>query len=189
VLAEAQHLGFLGPPPIEEHLANARAFAHAVSAPPTRFLDLGSGGGLPGLPLATAWADATAVLLDGSARRAAFLRRAVRLLGLDDRVTVLDSRAEVAGRDPAWRAGFDLVVARSFGPPAMVAECGAPFLALGGVLLVSEPPDRPDRWPARGLADLGLEDHDAVEGIRRLVQVAACPDRLPRRTPGRPPLF
>jgi 16S rRNA (guanine527-N7)-methyltransferase len=84
---------------------------------------------------------------------------------------------------------MDMVVARSFGPPATVAECAAPFLRVGGVLLVSEPPGAPDRWPAPGLEQLGLVPGSVVEGIRRLEQVALCPPQLPRRTPGRPPLF
>jgi 16S rRNA (guanine527-N7)-methyltransferase len=189
VLAEAQRLGFLGPPPIEDHLRQARAFVDASPAVPTRFLDLGSGGGVPGLPLALAWSSSQGVLLEGSARRSAFLRRAVRALGLADRVTVLAARAEVAGRSTEWRAGMELVVARLFGPPATVAECAAPLLTIGGMLLVSEPPERPERWPTDGLAQLGMEVEGVVGGIRRLLQVAPCPARLPRRTPGKPPLF
>jgi 16S rRNA (guanine527-N7)-methyltransferase len=129
------------------------------------------------------------VLLEGSARRSAFLRRAVRALDVADRVTVLAARAEVAGRSAEWRGSLDLVVARLFGPPATVAECAAPFLVVGGMLLVSEPPARPERWPTAGLAELGMEAGEVIGGIRRVVQVAPCPARLPRRTPGKPPLF
>jgi 16S rRNA (guanine527-N7)-methyltransferase len=189
VLDEAKHLGLLGPGPVADHLAHAEGFVTAAATPPRRFLDLGSGGGVPGLVLAHAWPGAEGVLLDGSERRAAFLRRAVLALELGTRLEVVSARAEQAGRDARWRGGFDRVVARSFGPPAMTAECGAPFLAVGGDLLVSDPPDGEDRWPAAGLARLGLVPDRPGAPVRRLVQRDVCPEAYPRRRPGHPPVF
>ena len=89
---------------------------------------------------------------------------------------------------------MDAVVARSFGAPAVVPECGAPFLRTGGVLVVREPPDvdPAERWPAAGLASVGLaRDPDEIDGVVRLRQVASCPDRFPRRVgvPAKRPLF
>ena len=52
--------------------------------------------------------------------------------------------AEAAGHDPLLRGQFDLVTARSFGRPAVTAECAAPFLRREGLLVVSEPPDSPE---------------------------------------------
>ncbi len=71
---------------------------------------------------------------------AAFLRRAVDRLELGDRVSVLQERAEVCGRDPDWRGTFDGAIARSFGRPAVLAECTAPLLKVGAWVVVSEPP-------------------------------------------------
>jgi 16S rRNA (guanine527-N7)-methyltransferase len=189
VLTEARRLGLLGPGPVQEHISHAQQFAATAPRPPPRFLDLGSGGGVPGLVLALAWPSSQAVLLDGSGRRAAFLRRAVLELDLADRVGVIAERAEVAGRDEDLRGGFDVVTARGFGSPALTAECGAPFLAVGGSLLVSEPPDGGDRWPAGALVAVGLTPEPAAGAVRRLVQTALCPPRFPRRRPGHPPLF
>jgi 16S rRNA (guanine527-N7)-methyltransferase len=109
---------------------------------------------------------------------------------LTDRTTVVQGRAEEHGRDPGLRGSFDLVTARSFGPPASTAECAAPFLAVGGRLLVSEPPMGPPRWPVE-VAQLGLRVGERVGGIQVLEQVALCPDRFPRRTgvPLKRPLF
>lgn len=123
-------------------------------------------------------------------RRATFLRDAVRTLDLDRRVTVVAEAAEEVGRQVTSRGAFDVVVARSFGPPAVAAECAAPLLAVGGVLLVSEPPDDdPARWPAAPLAELGLADEGRRGGVRRLRQVAPPPADVPRRAgvPGRRP--
>ncbi|MEA2686132.1 MAG: rRNA (guanine527-N7)-methyltransferase [Actinomycetota bacterium] len=134
--------------------------------------------------------------MDAGERRVAFLAEAAAALGVEDRVGVVCGRAEELARVVGLRGGFDLVVARGFGPPAVTAECGSGFLAVGGRLVVSEPPGgRPDRWPAAGLAPLGLEPAATVEvggaWYQVLVQTSPCPDRYPRRTgiPAKRPLF
>jgi 16S rRNA (guanine527-N7)-methyltransferase len=123
-------------------------------------------------------------------------------------VSVRQERAEAAGRDPGLRGNFDGVLARSFGRPAVVAECAAPLLKTGGWLVVSEPPgnspdDRPDpssdlpvaaRWPAEPLRQLGLVPDRLVHeefGYQTLRQADPCPDRFPRRdgVPAKRPLF
>jgi 16S rRNA (guanine527-N7)-methyltransferase len=149
VLERARGWGFLGPGDLETHVAHALAFASASDGEPARALDLGSGGGVPGLVLAAGpWAATSWVLLDASERRCAFLTAAVAELGLGDHVGVRRERAEVAGRDSGLRASFDLVVSRGFAAPAVTAECAAPFLVVGGRLVVSEPPTPdPGRWP------------------------------------------
>jgi 16S rRNA (guanine527-N7)-methyltransferase len=220
VLAAARDAGFLGPGPIERHLVHAEGFVTLARAQPgpkaSRLLDLGSGGGLPGLVVARAWPEAKIVLLEANERRAQFLVRAVVSCGLQDRVEVVHERAEIAGRDPSYRGVFDGVLVRSFGPPAVVAECAAPLLRIGGWLLVSEPPSELDentatgrkdrsaektdigaastRWPADELVHLGLEPAESVRtlfGYQILRQIAACPDRFPRRNgvPSKRPLF
>jgi 16S rRNA (guanine527-N7)-methyltransferase len=140
--------------------------------------------------LALRWPGSEWTFLDANDRRCRFLQEAIGELGLPDRATVVHGRAEEAGRDPALRATFDLVTARSFGPPATTAECAAPFLVVGGRLLVSEPPAGPPRWPVE-VSELGLRVGDRVGGIQVLEQVARCSDRFPRRTgvPLKRPLF
>lgn len=206
LLREAQTLGFVGPGPVEPHLHHAEAFASAVSDPPERAVDLGSGAGLPGLVLAGRWPSSSWRLVESNQRRAGFLSAAIDRLGLADRVVVDPRRAEEVGRDLQVRGQSDLVVARSFGPPAVVAECGAPLLTVGGQLVVSEPPrDDPGRWPAAGVAELGLlvEPPESSPGAVtesaggaaprtvRLRLVRPCPERFPRRVgvPGKRLLF
>ena len=158
------------------------------------------------------------VLLEANERRARFLEQAVVACDLQQRVGVVHQRAEIYGRDPSHRATFDGVVARSFGSPAVVAECAAPLLRVGGWLIVSEPPgengtaaanadfgvDQADpgditaeetgRWPAEKLAPLGLKPLESVRtefGYQILRQVLPCPERFPRRNgvPSKKPLF
>lgn len=198
VLTEARRLGFLGNAPIGLAIEHAFGFASGVEKAPARWVDLGSGGGLPGLLLAAVWADAAAILVEANLRRARFLGNVVSRLGYGDRVTVLKERAEVSARRDGLRGRCDLVVARGFGSPAVTAECGAGFLCEGGRLIVSEPPEEAGedrlRWPPGPLAQLGL-----VVGPRwmtrfhyqALIQAELCPDRYPRRVgvPAKRPLY
>ncbi len=115
-------------------------------------------------------------------------------LGLGDRVQVVAQRAEEAGRG-ILRGTIHYVVARSFGPPAVTAECAAPLLSVGGILVVAEPPggDRA-RWGDQGLALLGMRIGPTVShptAYQVIVQETACPARFPRRTgvPSKRPLF
>jgi 16S rRNA (guanine527-N7)-methyltransferase len=194
VLDEARRRGFLGPGPIAGHIARALDLTAAADQSPGRALDLGSGGGLPGLPLALAWPSSRWFLLDGSQTRATFLQEMVERLGLTDRATVVGDRAEVAARTQL-RQSFDLAVARSFAAPAPTAECGAPFLRVGGHLVVAEPPGgAPERWDEAGLAKLGLRLGRSGTGptaYQVLEQFEPCPDRYPRRVgvPAKRPLF
>lgn len=170
VLERSRALGFLGPGPVDAQEAHAGAFLEPLAVPDDAvgpFLDLGSGGGIPGLVLACALPHSRWVLLDSMVRRTSFLEEAVAALGLADRVEVVTARAEAASRDPAHRGAYRGVVARSFAAPPLLAECAAPLLSKGGIVVVSEPPadeggtgPRPDRWPAAGLATVGLAvDH------------------------------
>lgn len=197
VLQDAKSLGFLGPGPIEDHITHGRALTAAVPDRAKVFVDLGSGGGIPGLVVAMDRPDLSGVLVDGSTRRGTFLSMAVDRLGLGERVQVLSERAEVVGRSQQWRARADVVVARSFGRPAVVAECAAPLLVLGGTLIVSDPPSEhgnATRWPATGLSTLGLRAVTHQEGppaFTVLELAEPCPERFPRRVgiPAKRPVF
>ena len=195
VLVDARALGLLGPGPIAPQLEHARAFVRAL-ANDVRVLDLGSGGGLPGLVVLAERRDVSGVLLDSVQRRCDFLREACERLRYGDRAEVVCARAEQAARDPRWRATFDVVTARSFGAPAVTAECAVGFLRPGGTVLVSEPPvPDPSRWPADGLAGLGLVAEAVPEALPahlvRLRLVGAVEPRWPRRVgiPRKRPLW
>jgi 16S rRNA (guanine527-N7)-methyltransferase len=180
----------LGPGPVAEHIEHARGLAASVGPFEGRFLDLGSGGGIPGLVLAVAWPAARASLLDARARACAALEAARADLGLETRIEVVCGRAEALARDADHRERYDLVVARGFGPPAVTAECAVGFLTPGGRLLVTEPPDPdPGRWPATGLARLGLGPARPGPGHVEIRRTGAPIDDWPRPRPARTPLW
>ncbi|MEO7428742.1 MAG: RsmG family class I SAM-dependent methyltransferase [Acidimicrobiales bacterium] len=191
-LGRARELGFLGPGAVEDHIAHAVGFVNAVMGVHGRVVDLGSGGGVPGLVLATVRPDLEVVLVDAMAKRCAFLEQAVDALGLGT-TRVIHGRAEVLGRTEL-RGRADAVVARGFGSPAVTAECAAPLLRIGGRLVVSEPPSTESRWWAEPLEALGLRlGPRSVSSpvMQVLLQVGPCPDQFPRRDgmPRKRPLF
>jgi 16S rRNA (guanine527-N7)-methyltransferase len=199
VLDDARQRGFLGPGDVQQHVRHSQALAGLLGDAPERFLDLGSGAGIPGLVLAGTWTATRAVLLDAAERRCRFLNIAIDRLGLSDRVEVRCGRAEDLARDPMLRGAFPLVVARGFAAPPIVAECGVGFLCPGGRLVVTEPPADAGstdlRWPPTGTRRLGLV---RTEELRRgdtgavvLELAEAVADRWPRRSgiPGKRPLW
>ncbi len=144
---------------LDDHLADslvALEFGQTRSA--TTVADLGAGAGFPGLPLAIALPHAQIALVESSARKCAFIERAVRTCVIVN-ATVVHARAE------EWREGlgrFDLVTARALGPLSVVAEYAAPLLRLGGALLVWRGRRGPadEAAGARAATELGLEFHE-----------------------------
>jgi 16S rRNA (guanine527-N7)-methyltransferase len=189
VLAEAKGHGWIGRGSLEDQLSHSGAFAELLGEGPGVVFDLGSGGGLPALPAALVSPAWRWVLVEAQLRRVDHLASAVRRLELVGRVQVRHARAEEVGREGTDRGTADAVTARSFGPPAVVAECAAPLLRPGGRLVVSEPPGGSRRWPADALETFGLSPAEPrhVGGAAFVVlhQVTPCPGEFPRR-PGRP---
>ena len=188
-LEEAKRRGLIGTEPLDRTLAHARALGQVAteSGPPASpCLDLGSGGGVPGLILASDWPASAWVLLDSNQRSVEFLGEAVRALELADRVTVSGERAEIAGREPNHRERYGLVTVRAVAGPGVTAEYVAPFLCPGGLGVVSEPPGAlPDRWDPVGLEELGLtlDSHRAEPvAVAVLRKTESLAERFPRRT-------
>jgi 16S rRNA (guanine527-N7)-methyltransferase len=129
-------------------------------------------------------------------KRAKFLAEVLEWEGAPAGGTVIAGRVEETARIPELVEAFDLVTARSFGPPSVTAECGAQFMKIGGVMIVSEPPDDTDdqRWNTEKLDELGLvaegrERHGAAYQV--LVKTHSTPNEYPRSigTPRKRPLF
>lgn len=114
----------------ERHLPESLAFSQSLPAGP-RLLDIGSGGGLPGIVIAAARPDLEVHLLDATRKKTDFLVHAVTELGLT--VTVHHGRAEELATG-SLASAFDLVTARAVAPLDRLATWAAPFLNVGGQL-------------------------------------------------------
>jgi 16S rRNA (guanine527-N7)-methyltransferase len=158
-------------------------------------LDLGSGGGVPGLVLALARPQRRWVLVDSVRKKADALRTFVASLALAN-VEVVDERAEVLGRDPAHREAYGAVTARACAALPVLAEYALPLIVMGGTLVAWKGSLAPDELRdgeaaaamcgggaasvrPSGFAELG--DHRFVV----VSKVKTTPDRYPRR-PGQP---
>ncbi|MHB8459774.1 MAG: 16S rRNA (guanine(527)-N(7))-methyltransferase RsmG [Candidatus Limnocylindrales bacterium] len=102
---------------------------------PAPILDLGSGGGFPGLPLALALGSERALLVESVGKKARFLATVIDALGLRPRVAVAATRIETLAADRHHRAHWPILTARAVGPLAELIELAAPLATTGGVLV------------------------------------------------------
>jgi 16S rRNA (guanine527-N7)-methyltransferase len=100
-----------------------------------RLLDLGSGGGFPGIPLAAAIPSLEVTLLEATAKKARFLETSIGATGLAPRVSVIAERAEELARDPGQRERWPAIAARAVGPLAELVELAFPLSTTGGLLI------------------------------------------------------
>ncbi|SRR6266536_6118863 len=163
-------------------------------------VDVGSGGGMPGLPLKLARPRLRVTLIESDHRKAAFLEHAAARLGLE--VEVLAERAEDAGRGPL-RESFDAACSRALAPLPVAAELCLPLVRVGGrMLALRTAAEGPAREPAEAAAALRLFGGGEARvlpapsrlrerGVVVVVpKVAPTPPEYPRRAgiPSRRPL-
>lgn len=100
-----------------------------------RFLDLGSGGGFPGLPLSAALGAERVLLVDSVGKKVQFLRAVIRAVGLQATTAAEQARAETLASDPRDREGWPAVTVRAVASLADLVEVALPLIAPGGVLV------------------------------------------------------
>jgi 16S rRNA (guanine527-N7)-methyltransferase len=159
-----------------------------------RVIDIGSGGGLPAVPLALAMPQVHFTLLEANSRKAAFLEHVAAALKLAN-VAVAAGRAEELGHRPALREQFDRAISRAAAPPAVLLELALPFVKPGGDLVAQVSPVDPLLLaPAARLLGGGPPrlERPADGGGALLVvpKLGPTPAGFPRRTgvPNRKPL-
>ena len=156
-----------------------------------RFLDLGSGGGYPGLPLAAALPAERALLVEPIAKKARFLETVIEATGMSDTVEAAAIRSEALAADPRHRGQWPAVTARAVASLGELVELAFPLLAPGGILVAWKRGDLADEVEAaqRAMSALGggtlegepvlapgLEGHVLVVVTRR----GRVPDAYPR---------
>jgi 16S rRNA (guanine527-N7)-methyltransferase len=172
---------------VDDHLADSLVALELDDVrAATTIADLGSGAGLPGLPLAIALPDADVQLVESARRKCEFLERIAGECDLEN-VAVVHARIE------EWEASVDLVTARALAPLEVVVEYAAPLLRIGGTLVVWRGHRDPDAEAAAAKAAeiVGIEvgEVHAVRPYERarnrhlhlMSKVMDTPPRFPRR--------
>ncbi|OLE71970.1 MAG: 16S rRNA (guanine(527)-N(7))-methyltransferase RsmG [Actinobacteria bacterium 13_1_20CM_2_66_18] len=163
-----------------------------------RLVDVGSGGGLPGLPLKIARPELAVTLVEADSGKAAFLVQACARLGLID-VEVVGRRAEEVGHDARYRESFDVAVARALAPLPVLVELCLPLVRVGGNLLAQKTDKEEVPAAQRAIELLGgaLQSVSPAPSTARatgtivvIAKVGPTPSKYPRRSgvPARKPL-
>jgi 16S rRNA (guanine527-N7)-methyltransferase len=163
------------------HVEDALTARDLIDPAARTLVDVGSGGGSPGIPLA-AMLCLDATLLEATRPKAAFLRRVAAEIGLE--AEVVHARSEEYARGDG-RDRFDLAVARALAPPPVAVELCMPLVRPGGRLIVwTGAVEAPPLEQAAGQLASRLVEIHRVDGDRRLVVVeklGETPERFPRR--------
>lgn len=186
---------------LKHYLDSLTALKLLLPAERKRLLDVGTGAGFPGLPLAIALPQLRVTLLDSTAKKLRFIEEARRALGLDN-IRIVHARAEDAGRDDAHRGAYDFVIARAVSRLPALVECTLPMTKRGGMVIAMKgaAAHEETRAAAKAIATLGGElagiDEVRLPGLEnprflvRLRKIGKTPRRYPRQAgaPSRDPI-
>jgi 16S rRNA (guanine527-N7)-methyltransferase len=164
---------------------------YLVQAKAKRVIDVGSGGGAPGIPLAIALPNVRFTLLEATGKKARFLQETVETLGLR-KVDIASERAETAAaKGSPRRETCDVAIARALGPMAVLLELTLPFVRVGGLVLAikgakAEAEIEEAKHALRLLQGSVVDVRETPTGRVVIVEkFAPSPGRFPR-SPGEP---
>jgi 16S rRNA (guanine527-N7)-methyltransferase len=188
----------------DPHEAETRLLADSLALIPSlpqgtrRLIDLGSGGGVPGLPIAIACPDIQVTLVDATGKKVLFLSETAEEMGLNN-VVAIKGRAEELARDTSHRERYDALTARAVARLVTLAELSLPFLRVGGKAILPKGSAAEEELTeaqyairmcggrAQPLVASGIEGTQVIV----LDKVKPTPAQFPRRTgvPNKTPLL
>jgi len=183
-----------------KHFLDSLTVTLAIGPPESgrgyRVIDVGTGAGLPGIPLKIIWPEIRLVLLDATARKAKFLYHLKEKLGLDDTEIVV-GRAEEIAHQKEYRDEFDVALSRGVARLPTLIELTLPFCTVGGCLIAHRKGDAESEIARAGkaistlggnlreLKSVTLNDFTDDRYLLVIDKIAPTPEKYPRR-PGMP---
>ncbi len=154
-----------------------------------RVIDIGSGGGIPGIPIAICRPTIDVTLIDATAKKIRFIDTTATKLELQN-IAAIQGRVEELGRQPEYRESFDVGTARALAALPTLVEYTLPFIKVGGTALLPKGPDpQPEIELAReaiqllgGALSSVILDQDLGGSLVVLSKVTPTPAIYPRRT-------
>ena len=122
------------PQDIAKHLIDCLTPIPLIKDAGARLMDIGTGAGLPGIPLKIQMGSLRVTLIESSRKKASFLKHTIRTLGIRD-IAVVHGRAESAAQESRYRRAFDVVISRATFDIPRLLTIGEPFLSDSGVLI------------------------------------------------------
>ncbi len=175
------------------NIFSIRSAPRQSSRPARRLIDVGSGAGLPGIPLKIVFPDLHLTLLETTGKKVDFLKYAITQLEFEN-AQAIQSRAEDLGHDAAHRERYDVAVARAVATLSTLAEYALPFVRVGGVFIAYKGVEVTAELQsaARAIQKLGGRVREIIPvqlpGLepRHLIvieKISATPEKFPRRAP------
>lgn len=155
-------------------------------------IDVGTGAGFPGMPIAILHPTAKITLLDSLNKRINFLNLVVRELGLTN-VTTIHSRAEDGARNPKLREKFDVATSRAVANMAVLSEFCMPYVKKGGYFVALKGPSIDEELAngsnaikilggeLKGIIEINIEETDLKHNIVEVKKIKECPKTYPRK--------
>lgn len=174
---------------MDEHFSDAMAALPLLPANARSFVDVGTGGGLPGMVWAICRPDLSGTLLDSIRRKSALLAEIALELAMNN-VEVVCTRSEDFASAPGCRESFDIATARAVASCCVLAEYLSPLVRVGGLIIAFKGQTVRDelatgvKWRELGLSAPRLRPYETAGKPRNLVvwrKIAACSARFPRK--------
>lgn len=180
----------------ERHIVESVRIARLLATPPPALLDVGTGGGLPGMVLAIIHPTCQVTLLEATEKKVRFLEETARHLGLGNVRVVCDRAEQAAALGSPLREHFDVVTARAVAALPTLLELTLPFLRVGGLFLAVKGHKASDelKTAEKALSLLGGQFEESIRQPSATVllirKARPCPKKYPRRAgePKRNPL-
>lgn len=163
-------------------------------------IDLGTGGGLPGVPIKIVRPDLVITLLDSNRKKTLFLKDTIKILGLE-KINVVNKRAEEIGQEAEHREKYNYIFSRAVAKMSVLAELALPLLTLGGEAIFYKGPRGDDEFKTAegaietcGGALKYVKSYDLKNGESRklyvIKKIKATPGKYPRKSgkPGKNPI-